>query len=277
MDNYQRILFPYAYNILGSAEDAKDTIQDVMAKYLSQGSHKVENEKAYLVRGVINQSINVKKRKSREISSQVWLPEPIATEYADTPIERKDVLTYSMLVLLEKLNPRERAVFILREAFDYSHKEIAEAFECSTENARSILSRAKKKLSGHREQKSRPLRSSDAQSFLSRYIEIIQKGDTKALEQLMADDICIKADGGKKVNVVREITIGKTAATELMLLVYKRFQSSQSIKISFLNHQPALLFYHGNRLKSCQVFELSNGKISQIYSVIDPEKLSISF
>lgn len=277
MDNYQHILFPYAYNILGSAEDAKDTIQDVMTKYLSRVSPEVENEKAYLVRGVINQSINVKKRKSKEVSSQVWLPEPIATEHADTPIERKDVLTYSMLVLLEKLKPRERAVFILREAFDYSHKEIAEAFDCSTDNARSILSRAKKKLSRHQERKTLTQDSTDAQSFLNRYIEVIQKGDTKALEQLMADDICIKADGGEKVNVVREITIGKSDAIELMLFVYKSFQSSQAIKISSLNHQPALLFYYGNRLKSCQVFELSNNKIAQIYSVIDPEKLRISF
>lgn len=277
MDNYQQFLFPYSYNILGSAEDAKDTIQDVMIRYLGRSDAKVENEQAYLVKGVINQSINVKKRRSREVSRQVWLPEPVATEQPDTLLVRKEVLSYSMLVLLEKLKPRERAIFILKEAFDYSHKEIAQTFECSVENARSILSRAKKKLSVYNTDDHLSNNTSRAQSFLHQYIEVIQSGDIKALEQLMSEDICIKADGGEKINVVREVTIGRSAAIDLMLYVYKAFQSSQTIRVSFLNHQPALLFYYGNRLKSCQVFAFADEKISQIYSVIDPEKLRITF
>ncbi len=277
MENYQQLLFPYAYNILGSAEDARDAIQEVMTRHLLKGGNNVENEQAYLIRGVINQSINVKKKRSREVSHEVWLPEPVATESSDSLLQRKDILSYSMLVLLENLKPRERAVFILREAFDYSHKEIAETFQCSTENARALLSRAKKKLSGQPETTQKSTLNTRVQSFLHQYIDAIQQGDMAALERLMSDDICIKADGGEKVNVVREITIGRKAAVELMIYVYKSFQSSQTIKLSTLNHQPALLFFYKGRLKSCQVFQLSGEKISQIYSVIDPEKLRITF
>lgn len=277
MENYQQLLFPYAYNILGSAEDARDAIQEVMAKHLSKDSSQVGNEQAYLIRGVINQSINVKKKRSREVSNKVWLPEPVATEHPDAPLQNKDILNYSMLVLLEKLKPRERAVFILKEAFDYTHKEIAETFQCSPENARTLFSRAKKKLSDQSNETKPLTQNTRIQLFLHQYIDAIRQGDMKVLEQLMSDDICIKADGGEKVNVVREITIGRTAAIELMIYVYRSFQSSQMIRLSTLNHQPALLFFYKGRLKSCQVFQFSDERISQIYSVIDPEKLRIAF
>ena len=124
-DNYLKTLFPYAYNILGSADDAIDVIQDVMLKHVSHRKEDLENEKGYLIKSVVNQSINLKKRNRRAVGERVWLPEPV--EMADSNIKKEEILSYSMLVLLEKLNPKERAVFILKEAFDYSHQEIADA------------------------------------------------------------------------------------------------------------------------------------------------------
>ncbi|MCK7556574.1 hypothetical protein MKQ70_16740 [Chitinophaga sedimenti] len=111
MKQYQQELFPYAYNILGSAEDAKDAIQDVLGRYLSSDRAGIENEKAYLVKSVINQSINLKNKRKVLSTGEVWLPEPVATEQADSALHSKDIISYSMLVLLEQLNPKERAVF----------------------------------------------------------------------------------------------------------------------------------------------------------------------
>ena len=121
MKDYQSILFPYAYNILGSSEDAKDAVQDVLYKYLASPREGIENEKNYLIRSVVNRSIDIKNSKKKIVPDDVWLPEPIATEKADTDINLSDIVTYSLMVLMEQLNPKERAVFILKEGFGYSH------------------------------------------------------------------------------------------------------------------------------------------------------------
>ena len=105
-----RILFPYAYNILGSAEDARDVIQDVLSDYVAGHREGIEDEKNYLIRSVINRAINAKKRKRKVIGqSDIWLPEPVATDdAADRNLYLKDILSYSLMVLLEKLNATDR-------------------------------------------------------------------------------------------------------------------------------------------------------------------------
>src|SRR5690606_29341691 len=102
MENYQNILFPYAYNILGSSEDAKDAIQEVILKYTSNNVIP-ENEKNYLIRGVINQSINIKRQKAKFQDRENWLPEPVSTEKSDLDVELSELISYSLLILLEKL------------------------------------------------------------------------------------------------------------------------------------------------------------------------------
>lgn len=146
MTDYQNQLFPYAYNILGSVDDALDVIQDVMEKRLSGVGGALENERAYLIKSVINRAINLKNRNKRMSGEGTWLPEPVATEAADAHIKKREIISYSILVLLEHLNARERAVFILKEAFDYSHEEIAETLSITVENSRQLLSRAKRSL-----------------------------------------------------------------------------------------------------------------------------------
>jgi RNA polymerase sigma factor (sigma-70 family) len=271
--NYQNKLFPYAYNILGSSDDAMDAIQDVVAKFLLNPDKNIENENAYLIRSVINQSINIKKRNQKNIGNSMWLPEPVSTEKADSNIERKEIISYSMLLLLEKLNPKERAVFILKEAFDYSHQEIADVLSFSIENSRKLLSRAKKLLE-ESDLASTPSLSVSS-DLLHKYINIIKNGDVSALEQMLSADIRVKADGGGKIKVVSELTIGIKAAIDLILYVYQTYQKSFTVEFSMLNHQPALLFYNDGELINCQIFELEkhNDKIRKIYSVVDPAKL----
>src|SRR5690606_11868426 len=123
-----------------------------------------------------------------------WLPEPIATENADKKINSQEIISYAMLVLLEHLNPKEMAVFILKQAFDYSHQEIAEIFSISTENSKQLLSRAKKTL---KEQGSDlNLNSVYSKDFLSKYVDIIRNGDVKMLEAMLSEHITARTDGG---------------------------------------------------------------------------------
>ena len=269
LKNYHHKLFPYAYNILGSSEDAKDVIQDVLVKYYSIKKEHVENEIGYLVKSVINQSINLKKRNHKMVSNSVWLPEPIATEIADDAMHRKDIVSYSMLVLLEKLNPTERAVFILKNAFEYSHKEVSVVINSTVENSRKLLSRAAKKLNDP----NLNFHNKAPNSFIENYIKVIQNGDVAHLEKMLSEDISLYADGGKEVKVVREFTTGISATTKLLLYVHKAFLTGLQFEFTMVNHQPAILFYRKGEIYNCQVFEINGKEISAIYSIVDPSKL----
>lgn len=275
MKNYQDILFPYAYNILGSSEDAKDTIQDILIKYLSIDKDHIENEIGFLVKSVINQSINVKKKKKTISADSIWLPEPVSTEQADMHINKEEILSYSILVLLENLSPKERAVFILKEAFDYSHKEIAETIGFTLENSRKLLSRAKVKLNQYRNAETRS--SQKDQSHLKNYIQVMKNGDITALEKLLSEDILLAADGGENIKVVRELTTGIGNASKLLIYVYNAFLNGLECRISYVNHQPAILFFQNGILYNCQVFEMDSTKIRSIYSIVDPKKLKSLF
>ncbi|MFI1745896.1 sigma factor-like helix-turn-helix DNA-binding protein [Thalassobellus sediminis] len=273
MKNYHDILFPYSYNILGSSEDAKDTIQDVLIKYLSIEKKHIENEIGYLIKSTINQSINVKNKKKTVSMDNVWLPEPVSTENPDSSIELAEILSYSMLVLLEKLSAKERAVFILKEAYSYSHKEIVNIIGGTIENSRKLLSRAKNKVGGSETMVALPRDTSK----LEFYLDAMQNADMPALEELLNRDIILAADGGESVKVVRELTTGIRKTSKLLLYVYKAFLTGLDVRITQINHQPAILFFRNDILQNCQVFETENAKIKTIYSIVDPNKLKSIF
>ncbi len=265
-------LFPYAYNILGNIDDSQDVIQDVLIKFNEKEISTISNPNAYLIKSVINQSINLRKKNDRERQQKITLPEPIVTNQGENKIELDEILNYSMLVLLDTLNPKERAVFLLKEAFDYEHDEIAEILEISVENSRQLLTRAKKKLK---------LRKSDItasfaknRKYLEKYVDTIRKGDVKTLEQLLSDEVQVLADAGSKLQAVAELTSGIDDTVKLMTYIFEYYQKDLEIKIKEINHQSALLFYRGATLINCQVFELNpDGKITNIFSVVDPDKL----
>ncbi|MDP4283684.1 MAG: sigma-70 family RNA polymerase sigma factor [Bacteroidota bacterium] len=273
MDHIRKLLATYAYNILGSYEEAKDVVQDAYLKF-SQTSHEaIENKKAYLIRTVINLSINQKKRQKKLVQHYPgqWLPEPIATEKADTVINRKEILSYSLMILLEKLNAKQRAVFILKEAFDYDHKEIAAVLNITEEYSRKIFSRAKQQL--------KEAATADStiipKDYLDKYIDVIYKADTQQLENLLQKDITIISDGGGKVTAAINPVSGRKAVMKFLLGVYKKFYDRKDIHIkkSNINHQPAILYYKDNKPVNCQVFDLEIGHISRIWFIRNPDKL----
>lgn len=275
MDNFNILnkkLFPYAYNILGNIDDSQDVIQDVLIKFNEKDVSLISNQNAYLIKAVINQSINLKKKNDRERQQKITLPEPIVTNQGENKIELDEILNYSMLVLLDTLNPKERAVFLLKEVFDYEHDEIAEILAISVENSRQLLTRAKKKL---KLRKPDNITSSiKDRKYLEKYVETIRNGDVKTLEQMLSDEVQVLADGGSKLNVVAQLTSGIEDTVKLMTYLYEYYQKDFEIKIEEINHQSALLFYKGTTLINCQIFELNtDGKIANIFSVIDPDKL----
>ncbi|MBG6131014.1 RNA polymerase sigma-70 factor (ECF subfamily) [Aquimarina sp. EL_43] len=272
-NTYQEFLFPFAYNILGSTDDAKDAIQDTLNTFISLQNKNIDNPKAYLIKSVINTSINKKNRQKKFVSENSSLPEPIATDTADNDLYLKDIVSYSLLILLDQLTVKERAVFVLKEAFNYSHNDIAEVLSSTPENSRKLLSRAKIKLKKP-SQKNLTFTNKKTEEYLNNYSTAIRERDIKKLEQLFANDITMIADGGDKIKVLRNFTRGKQNCIQLILEVFNKFQLRQNIRYIRVNHQPAIAYFDNNILSSCQVFSINQDqKIYKISSVVDPEKL----
>ncbi len=271
MESLRPLLTTYAYNITGSLEEAKDIVQDTYLQFTQVDEEKIENKKAYLVRMAINLSINRKKKQQKMLSAYhgEWLPEPVATEHADAMVNRKDIFTYSLMVLLEKLDPKQRAVFILKEAFEYDHAEIADVLGITTEYSRKILSRAKQQLATTDTVKD----SSIPTGYLNRYLEIMAAGDTQRLEQLLNEDITLTADGGGKASAVLIPVSGVAESVKLLQSLYNKFFYKVKVVQGEINHQPALFFYEGERLATCQVFTFENGLVNRMYFIRNPDKL----
>jgi RNA polymerase sigma factor (sigma-70 family) len=271
MNELRPLLTTYAYNILGSLEEAKDIVQDAFVNFMRQDGEKIDNAKAYLVRTVINLSINRKKKQKKALASYPgeWLPEPVATENADKTIEQREVLSYSLMVLLEKLNPKQRAVFILKQAFDYEHEEIAEVLGISPENSRKILSRARSLL-----QMTRPVEERAVPAgYLDKYVEVISRGDISRLEKLLTEDISVFSDGGGKAVAFRKPVLGRGAVMALVLGLHKKFYAGVKTEWRSVNHQPALFYYDRGKLVTCQIFSFTNGKLDHLFFIRNPDKL----
>ncbi|WP_164714239.1 sigma-70 family RNA polymerase sigma factor [Chitinophaga rhizosphaerae] len=270
LDNYQRTLFPYAYNILGIVEDAEDVVQDVMARFSVSDTKNVVNPKNYLIKSVINQAIQLKKKTAKIVSTDVWLPEPVSTEPGDDA--SNEVAGFSLLARLEQLNPKERAVFILKEGFGYSHEEIGDMLSYTTANSRKILSRSREKLKslGYDAEIPRP---DDVSATVRQLINAIRDSDTEAVKSLLAEGVQFYADGGNTVQVVAKHRSGGALVSGLLIFVHRNFNNRSQIVFTELNHQPAVLYFENGQLASCQIFEVSGDKVVRIDVVIDPLKL----
>ncbi len=209
----------------------------------------------------------------KKLEPESALPQPILSSYKDPSVELKDLVSYSLLILLERLNPKERAVYILKEGFSYTHQEIAEVLSITMESARKLLSRAASKIQGHQRQKKNTVTNEHLKK-LEMFTDAIQERDLEGLHHLFHEDIEFRADGGKHIQVVANYVIGVEQVGPLMIEVFHRFQSALRREITTINHQPAILYYQEGHLRVCQIFELNQeNQIVGINSVLDPEKL----
>lgn len=262
----------YAYNICGSVDDAEDVVQDVMMKYLGLDDTSIENPKSYLIRMVINHAINQKKKLNKRVTNYPgeWLPEPIAMESADSGINKKELLSYSLMVLLEKLNPRQRAVFILKEAFDYEHAEIATVLDIKPDLSRQLLTRAKKSIGNPQDVQAHAV----PDAFLNHYMQVLASGDMQRLEALLNEDIVSISDGGGKVRAAINPVYGKKDVAALLLGLYSKFYQNAEVRQGLINQQPALFYYLDGQLAKCVTFTIRNGQLSGAYIIRNPDKFA---
>jgi RNA polymerase sigma factor (sigma-70 family) len=263
-------LFGLAYRLLGSASDAEDVVQDAFLRWSAAGQDSVQDPTAWLTTVVVNLCRNrlASARARRERYVGTWLPEPVLT--ADGTLgpletaEQRDSVSLALLTLLEQLTPRERAVFVLRESFGYSHREIAPVVGTSEAASRQLHRRARQRLGDPR-----PRFRPDPEQWrrlVERFLVASGEGDVAGLERLLADDITYWSDGGGKAPVARRPVAGRARVARFFAKLIPKFAAgfAPEIRQAEVNGEPALLAWIGGVLFGVIVPEISGGQITAL-------------
>lgn len=273
IESMRPALVRQAYYITGTMADAADIVQDAYLQWTTIDKEKITNVRAYLMRMVANLAINFKKRQERHREAYFgqWLPEPVASEQADKMINKKDSISYSLMVMLERLSVQERAVFILKEAFDYDHREIAEVLDISPAYSRKLLSRAKSRIDSNR---IATVTYEERIAFLDRFQQVIQSGNTDELELLLRADVSALSDGGGKASAGRHPVVGRQSVLRMLLGLYRKFYRAYTAQPVIICEQPAFLYWKSEVLVTCQVFMVNDGRLQETYLIRNPDKLA---
>lgn len=266
-------LFGIAYRMLGSAAEADDLVQDVWLRWQTMNRSVVQDPPAYLATTTTRLAINLTQsaRSRREAYVGTWLPEPIDTS-ADPRVgaERGEALELAVLLLLEKLGPTERAAYILREAFDYSYEQIAEVLQLSEDNARQLVSRARKHITDGRR---RPVSSADQRRLLDVFIAAARQGDLPALEGLLASDVVSYADGGGVVRAAQKPVAGRGAVAKFISAVSSHFWAGMTLSVVEANGQGCMVMSRDGAAVALATVDASEQGIEQILWFMRPSKL----
>ncbi|MFI9153166.1 RNA polymerase sigma-70 factor [Streptomyces sp. NPDC053367] len=270
-------LFALAYRLLGSADEAEDAVQDAWLRFSGADRAGIDHPGAWLAKVVTNLCLTrlTSARARRETYPGPWLPEPVATSDGTLgPLEsaeQREAVSLAMLVLLERLTPTERAVYVLREAFGYGHREIAGVLDLTEANCRQLYRRAVRRVAAdeHRFESAPERREELVVSFLN----ASREGDLAGLEKLLAADVIWFSDGGGKVTAARRPIEGRDKVLRFLLGVAERYLGGVRFTLAEVNGGVALLAWDGERLVSVSSFELRDGLISEAHTVMNPDKL----
>ncbi|WP_238996607.1 RNA polymerase sigma-70 factor [Paenibacillus pinistramenti] len=299
---YRPLLLSLAYRMLGTVTEAEDLVQDVFITVQQQNLYQEESAvrslKAYLCKMVTNRCLDQLKsaRKQREVYTGPWLPEPLVQDYAITPgpasaagqqaqdplqiLLLEDTLSYAFLVMLERLTPVERAVFILREAFDFNYHEIADFVNRTEPGCRKIYSRLKRKI--QEERPAEPFSSSRAEQLVLQFLHAGATGDMEGLLALLAEDIVLYSDGGGKVlAALRPVHSSQRVLAFIQGLIAKGQGQSQGqdgsaggVRLVRVNGQPGLVLTSAEEAYPTVVsLEFQDDRIQRIYLIRNPDKL----
>ncbi|MEO5951156.1 MAG: RNA polymerase sigma-70 factor [Chloroflexia bacterium] len=277
-NSHRPLLFSIAYRMLGSAADAEDILQEAYLRWERASAEDVRSPQAYLTTIVTRLSIDqLRKEKSRrETYVGPWLPEPLMTSY--TPnlaanIELAESLSMAFLLLLETLAPVERAVFLLREVFSYEYDEIAHIVGKSESNCRQIVRRAQAHLRDRRPRF--PVSREHQEKMMTSFLTACANGDMGALVNLLTTDIVFISDGGGKAQAALNPIYGPDKVIRFLLAVVRKLAAIPNTVnyITELNGQLAVITYTNDRPISTLTLSYKGDRISQIESVLNPDKL----
>jgi RNA polymerase sigma-70 factor, ECF subfamily len=272
---HRNLLFTVAYEMLGSAADAEDVLQETWLRWAGVDLGTVQNQRAYLVRITTRQALTRLRTLGRRKESYVgpWLPEPLLTapDVAED-VELADSVSMAMLLVLETLTPTERAVFVLREVFDLGYDEIAEAVDKSPAAVRQIAHRARAHVAARRPRGAvSPVETRDALDAFQRAAET---GDLQHLLDILAPDVVFLGDGGGVKQAVLRPIVGADRVARALAVGLSRIAGMGSLQPAQVNGYPALILRFGGEIDTVVAVRVEDGLITGLYAVRNPEKLS---
>ncbi|MDQ4052576.1 MAG: RNA polymerase sigma-70 factor [Actinomycetota bacterium] len=272
--NHRNLLFTVAYEMLGSAADAEDVLQETWLRWAGVDLETVRDQRAYLVRITTRQALTRLRTLSRRRETYVgpWLPEPLLTapDVAED-VELADSLSMAMLLVLETLGPTERAVFVLREVFGLGYDEIAEAVDKNPAAVRQIAHRARAHVAARRPRD--VVSPAETRSALEAFQRAVETGDLQSLLDILAPDVVALSDGGGLKQAVPRPVVGADKVARLLTAGLGRFRAELSVEPVQINGCPALIMRLDGELDTVIAMRVENGLITGLYAVRNPEKL----
>ncbi|GAB2505062.1 RNA polymerase sigma-70 factor [Nocardia heshunensis] len=271
---HRNLLFTVAYEMLGSAADAEDVLQETWLRWIGVDLDTVQDRRAYLVRIVTRRALDRLRALGRRKESYVgpWLPEPLLTapDVADD-VELAEHISMAMLLVLETLTPIERAVFVLREVFDLDYEEIAEAVGRSATAVRQLAYRARSHVAARRPRG--VVSAADTSAALAAFQRAVDTGDLQHLLDILAPDVVFLGDGGGVARAALTPIVGADKVAAL-LAAGRRNLAIRSAQPATVNGHPALVLRLGDQIDTVLALRIDNGRITALYSVRNPHKLT---
>ncbi|MEV5514172.1 RNA polymerase sigma-70 factor [Streptomyces flaveolus] len=267
-------LFGIAYRVLGSAAEAEDIVQETWLRWQSTDRSKVHEPAAFLTTVATRLAINVAQsaRVRRESYVGPWLPEPVdTTQDPHLGAERAEALEMAVLLLLEKLNPVERAAYVLREAFDYPYGRIAEILETSEANTRQLVSRGRKHLAAERKEAVTPTAH---RRLLEVFLSAARTGDLSVLEDVLTADVVSYTDGNGMRGASRIPVVGLPHVSHYLVAFAPRFWPQTQVRWVEANGRPAGLILSGEKAVALLTADISADGIDRLMWVMNPAKLA---
>ncbi|MDT0300873.1 RNA polymerase sigma-70 factor [Streptomonospora wellingtoniae] len=272
---HRNLLFTVAYELLGSAADAEDVLQETWLRWVGVDLAAVRDRRAYLVKITTRQALTRLRTLGRRKETYVgpWLPEPLLTapDVAED-VELAESISTAMLLVLETLTPTERAVFVLHEVFDFGYDEIAQALRKNVPAVRQIAQRARSHVAARRPRAAAS--PAETRSVTAAFQRAVETGDLQGLVDLLAPDVVALADGGGiKQALPRPIT-GADRVARVLKAGLDRVGAAFAVAPVHVNGWPALAFLLDGRIDSVMSMRVEDGLVTAIYTVRNPEKLS---
>jgi RNA polymerase sigma-70 factor, ECF subfamily len=272
------LLFTIVYEILGSATESDDVLQDSYLRWADVDLSTVRDTKSYLAQLVTRQALNALRAGARRREDYIgpWLPEPLLLDERDASADvvLAESVSMAMLVLLETLTPDERAVFVLREVFGFDYDEIAGAVGKSVAAVRQVAHRAREHVHARRK-RFEPVDAATSAEITEQFMTAASTGDMDGLLAMLAPDATWTADSGGKATAARRPIVGAEKVAAVMVRLFNYAQRMPDVRFEMVNcnNAPAMVIYSGNHLEGVFLVEIIDGKITNFYAMRNPDKL----
>jgi RNA polymerase sigma-70 factor (ECF subfamily) len=273
------LLFTIAYEILGSATESDDVLQDSYLRWAQVDLSTVHDTKSYLAQLVTRQALNALRAGARRREDYVgpWLPEPLLLEEQDpsADVVLAESVSMAMLVLLETLGPDERAVFVLREVFGFDYDEIASAVGKSVSAVRQVAHRAREHVQARR-RRFTPVDPEQNARITAQFMAAASTGDVETVMAMLAPDVVWTADSGGKASAARRPVVGAEKVARAVVGLVGRAAQIPDVRVemAMCNSAPALLLYRADLLEGVFTIEIIDGMITNFYATRNPDKLT---